>query len=413
MGVISATLVCNICEKKFSLRYQVDSSFMEQVITITFGCSCGNIIKGDNSNSNFNFPGYEIINDFIEGSEAISLSAQLPIVKDIIYQPRETIFMLTPFMSLLSFGNEAIGKHSGHINTFLKEIYPHKDIYPTMFNMVKTNNLDALSKYVKKTIKSDITFDNQIEAFNYFIELLKITFYNCHSIGYKEFFHERYYLPIENYLNAQSSTTLQALRNEIESKWKIKDELYCGTELIIKCIPIFHTLFPCMFLSEIEDYEKEYSNDLYITTTDYDSIKDLYIDCFEFLSRISSLFVGISNMKSNCSKDLFPAPNTNYDMVKYVNLTNGKKKEVISTYPSLNQYYLRTLDNEIRNGIGHNKTHYNAYTQIITYYYNDRRPDAKKEISLIDFSFILYQQILKVFESLFLLNVFEVKSNNG
>jgi hypothetical protein len=86
----------------------------------------------------------------------------------------------------------------------------------------------------------------------------------------------------------------------------------------------------------------------------------------------------------------------------YCNRDNGIKKEIIKKEPVLNDYFLNTLNSQIRNGIGHLKTNFNPKTQIIKYFpYKDpTKKDTFKEIFLIDFAFIIFQQSLKIQNSL-------------
>ena len=89
-------------------------------------------------------------------------------------------------------------------------------------------------------------------------------------------------------------------------------------------------------------------------------------------------------------------------------LDNGKKKEKIELHPFLSAYFLKTIDNQIRNGIGHLKTTYDPIQQLITYYpFKGSNTHVSKTIYLIDFCFIIYQQTLKVLDSLIVLNHFK------
>ena len=111
------------------------------------------------------------------------------------------------------------------------------------------------------------------------------------------------------------------------------------------------------------------------------------------------LFVGLENLKTRGDYNKL---DTKKPLADYCKKTNGKKSEYISTHSWLKDYYLRTLDNKIRNGIDHAKTKYNAYSQIVEYYPNVNKPNEKQEIALVDFTFIILQQAIKLVESLHL-----------
>lgn len=57
-----------------------------------------------------------------------------------------------------------------------------------------------------------------------------------------------------------------------------------------------------------------------------------------------------------------------WNLIKYCELENGIKNKQIIKIQILNDYYLRSLDNQIRNGNNHVKTNYKADEQIITFY---------------------------------------------
>lgn len=98
-----------------------------------------------------------------------------------------------------------------------------------------------------------------------------------------------------------------------------------------------------------------------------------------------------------------------WNLIKYCELENGIKNKQIIKIQILNDYYLRSLDNQIRNGINHVKTNYKADKQIITFYPSVKDPTVSFDLSLIDFCFITLQQSLKVFDSLLILMLFMYK----
>ena len=163
-----------------------------------------------------------------------------------------------------------------------------------------------------------------------------------------------------------------------------------------------HSFLPIILLSYKNVFEKLYGDDLDITTFDFVELKHLFIEQFEYLSRISSLYFGLINLTNNGDFNNFGSINDCNNLSTYCAKDNGIKKEIIKKEPTLNSYFLNTLNSQIRNGIGHLKTKYDPKTQIIRYY-PYKTPDKKddyKEIYLIDFAFLVYQQTLKTHDSL-------------
>jgi len=73
---------------------------------------------------------------------------------------------------------------------------------------------------------------------------------------------------------------------------------------------------------------------------------------------------------------------------------------VIENYPYLKKYYRFLLDSQMRNAIGHVKTEYFMYEQLIKYYpYTDlKRLNKFKEKSLVDFAYHTFLMKLAILD---------------
>src|SRR5205085_1050633 len=92
------------------------------------------------------------------------------------------------------------------------------------------------------------------------------------------------------------------------------------------------------------------------------------IEQFEYLSRISSLLFGLVNLAERNDYNDFGTIKDCNKLSDYFNKDNGIKKDILKKNALLNDYFLGTLDSQIRNGIGHLKTIYDPRIQLIKYY---------------------------------------------
>lgn len=135
---------------------------------------------------------------------------------------------------------------------------------------------------------------------------------------------------------------LQKLRAEIEKYIDLEDEFIKGVKLLENFLENVHSFFPIILLSYKNDFEKEFGEALDITTFDFSELKHLFIEQFEYLSRISSLYFGLINLSENGDFNNFGVITDSSNMASYCSKDNGLKKEIIKKEPSLNAYFLST-----------------------------------------------------------------------
>lgn len=401
---------CHMCHTRYILKCQRDYSMNEGDAPIRIGCkNCGHTIRGKIGISGIIFDEDRFIDDNLLMNEAdcIGISAELPIVKDLFYFKTQ-IFSSGPYMALLpSFTFEQIGTHSIRIkylvNFSTHELVKLKNIY----SVAKRGNADAFNTYAKKEFgMSEGSEVNSIDMYTDVLAILGQVFKIIVSLEYHNIFTQTSILPIINAIKSSSTVKLENLRMEIEENVSLEDEFTKGLDLCFSFLDKLTSFYPVMLLLNMDDFSKEFKDKCYLSTTEYDDVKHLFAENFEFLSRMSVLFVGIDNMKERSDYDAFPMSPLSWNLAKYRDLDNGQKNKILVNFPVLDKYFARTLDNQIRNGINHEKIQYDSVSQIITYNPFIKRPKDSKDIALIDFCFIILQQSIKVYESICVLDAF-------
>ena len=399
---ISGIVICSTCQQKIKLRHQVGTIYP---VKVNIPCDkCGKILKGEvvrDKECAFQFPYENVTMEFDNADQVVSVSTELPILKEKTNQVTST---LTPFLALFPgyFTMQELGNFTAKINEF-DSFYKSKfNSLITLFELFENKNWFYFLNHLKENFDNEI---DEIETFEHCSLMLVSLNENVFDLLRTKFYKKEFDDKIFNELyknNHNKKEKLKELKIEIEKYINVEDEFIKGINLLGQFLENSKSFLPVVLLSSKNDFSKSYGEDLNITTFDFNELKHIFIEQFEFLSRISSIYFGLLNLEKENDFDNFGTITECHNLSFYCNRDNGIKKEIIKKEPILNDYFLNTLNSQIRNGIGHLKTNFNAKNQIIQYfpYKSPAKKDRFKEIYLIDFAFIIFQQSLKIHNSL-------------
>ncbi len=399
---ISGIIICSTCGHKIRLRHQVGYVYPA---VVKIACNqCGKLIKGHvrRADPAFDFPNETVSMQYEETTQTLSISTELPIALKVSNIP--TMTALTPFLGIGTIiGYEKIKEYENKIREFINLYDPYFQRLQTCFELFESRNWEYYLIETKKHFKKELSLDIKnfdecstvlIQVNKYFFKLLETDYYNVN-------FNKK--LQTETIDKVSTKTTeLKNLKTTIETHINLETEFIKGVKLVNKFLSNIKSFFPVISLSYTNNYNKQYLDEVGLTTFEFLDLKEMYIEQFEYLSRISSLYFGLLNLaERNDFNDFGVIPDCNQLSV-YFAKDNGIKKDIIKKHPLLNDYFIDTLNSQIRNGIGHLKTVYEPKTQLIKYYpYKDpARMNTHKEIYLIDFAIQVYEQALKVRDSL-------------
>lgn len=405
---ISGIIICSTCEHKIRLRHQVGYVYPA---VVKIACNqCGKLIKGHVrfSDPAFDFPNEKVSDEYEETTQTVSISTELPIALKV--SNVNGIAALTPFLGIgLIIRIENIKAYENKIREFINFYDPKFSKLQTCFELFESKNWEYYLFETKKNFRDSLSLDLR-------------TFENCATVlneVNKDFFK---YLETDYYQTnfnrkLQSETIdkvvakvaeLKSLKLTIETYINLETEFIKGVKLIDNFLNNIKSFFPVIALSYNNDYTKEYLDDIGLTTFEFLDLKEMYIEHFEYLSRISSLYFGLINLAERNNFSDFGTITDCNQLTAYFAKDNGIKKDIVKKHPVLNDYFIDTLNSQIRNGIGHLKTIYEPKSQLIKYYpYKDpAKMNTHKEIYLIDFAVQVYKQALKVRDSLEILSRF-------
>lgn len=399
---------CNVCHSRYVFKCQCDYIMNNGEMPIRIGCkNCGNLIKGGISRTDIHIDtGQKITStELTEPYPMVGISTELPIYKDCYF----TNNIVNNYL-VLGRHFQSLFRHSKRVSLLVNDMNETINDLNTLQRIYENGNIQVFSQFAEKKFgkPSDEVISSKSEMRVGLIKLLVKTFQVICTGEYYANFTQPYIIELDTGLETMSSVEATDLKNTISSYMDFESELDRSIDLLMNFLDGLQAIYPVMLLLEEGDFNKEYKDELYLSTTDYDDIKNWFAEMFELLSRWSMLLVGLENYAFRNRYDSMPTSETFIDFCKK---TNGQKSAYIRDNSRLSGYYLRTLDNKIRNGIDHVKTTYDTNKQIISYFPNLNKINEKYEIALVDFSFIILQQAMKLLESLYLAEKIILKIN--
>lgn len=317
---------------------------------------------------------------------------------------------LSPFIGMTTIlGTENLGIFQYHLKAFI-EIYDSKfSRLVTISELFSENNWEYFLIETKKHFRPNLSLDlRTFEDCSFVLSQVNKDFFkNIVSDYYETNYNQKLQKnSIEKVLSKE--TELKDLKIKLSSYINLENEFIKGVKLIETFLEYIKSFLPVIVLTYKNEPTKEWKDEMGITTFEFLDLKEMYIEQFEYLSRISSLYFGLINLADRNNFDDFGTIPDCTQLSDYFGKDNGIKKDIVKKLPLLDNYFNDTLNSQIRNGIGHLKTIYEPKTQLIKYFpYKDiARINTYKEIYLIDFAIKVYEQALRVRDSLEILATF-------
>jgi hypothetical protein len=121
----------------------------------------------------------------------------------------------------------------------------------------------------------------------------------------------------------------------------------------------------------------------------FNQLRQLYVDCFETLCRLTVLAVGLEAIIYHKSLDV-PTTKGQMKLWDYEAMSNGNKHTILGKYP-IQDLFVPVIDHKLRNGIGHHLAVYVPTTDEVVYYKQDGETLQENRISYTEFVFKVLQ----------------------
>lgn len=335
---ISGIIICSTCGHKIRLRHQVGYVYPA---VVKIACNqCGKLIKGHvrRANPAFDFPNETVSTEYEETTQTLSISTELPITLKVSNIP--TMAALTPFMGIGTIiGFEKIKEYENKIREFINLYDLHFQRLQTCFELFESRNWEYYLKESKKHFRKELSLDIKTfeECSTVLTQVNKDFFKFLETDYYKANFNHKLQTETIDKVSAKT-VELKNLKTTIETYIKLETEFIKCVKLVDKFLSNIKSFFPVISLSFTNVYNKQYLDEVGLTTFEFLDLKEMYIEQFEYLSRISSLYFGLLNLaERNDFNDFGVIPDCNQLSAYFAKKTEFKKTSLKSIH------YLMTI----------------------------------------------------------------------
>lgn len=123
----------------------------------------------------------------------------------------------------------------------------------------------------------------------------------------------------------------------------------------------------------------------------FDALRQVYIDCFETLCRLTVIVVGVETIIHHASLEI-PTKKGSMTLEDFEAMPNGLKTGIIDKYP-ISDLFSPVIDTKLRNGIGHNSAHYEPKTDEVICYETKDATTVTRTLPYTEFC----DRVLKLF----------------
>ncbi len=102
-----------------------------------------------------------------------------------------------------------------------------------------------------------------------------------------------------------------------------------------------------------------------VTSKDFEHIRHFYLSCFETLSQISVLAIGVETIANHRQLSIPTRKGALSVIPNYAELASANKADHLAKNPPLDRLFARHMATEIRNGIGHHASFYDRTTDEV------------------------------------------------
>ena len=126
----------------------------------------------------------------------------------------------------------------------------------------------------------------------------------------------------------------------------------------------------------------------------FDELKQLYINCFETLCRLTVIAIAIEAIIHHKTLSL-PTKKGHMSLWDYEAMPNGNKPSQLAGYP-IQHLFIPVMDNDLRNGIGHYSAVYDAKADEVVYHKYKGKKLVQVRLPYTEFAF----KVLQIYSAL-------------
>lgn len=394
--VYNCFIKCQVCEKITRVRLQV-GWLPEHPIVVTCG-ECKTSLLGkvkigqEIPGVTFSFENAEEVND--ENADyMVECSGEFPVMKQRAAED-PLVNPITPFMRAMNRmdSDDAYEEFGKSVGTLINTIGNWSQ-YKRIFDLSKDLNNEYLVKEIRKIFdESLMPCKNELEILKAvhmleihgFIEPLRKDVLN--NLGFSEGILKLDMTKTKDLIDFLDRNPGYGLKELQLLSYKVMDEF----------LTVFPSLIPAFsmqyFKNETVDFESEGS-----TTSNFDTVKQFYLDVYEALGNLLIIPVALNNIKyRNDYDNLNPLDSRNTTLSDFIGLTKANRYKYCLDSEMYSDKLNIIVNSKLRNAIGHNDVEYDTASQRITYIPNPKDRTKIEEEYLLQFE----NEALRLFQSL-------------
>lgn len=402
---------CQVCNKITRIRLQV-GWLPEHPIVVTCG-ECGTSLSGrvrigqDEPSLSYSFSNADSV--FEEDADyMVECSGEFPTIKHCLAFHSQEI-LISPFIRAMSNmdSSDVYEEFCKSVGIILQTKYGW-DQYKRILDLSLSGNKKYLIQEIQRLFGQDkMPCRNELEIIRG-VHMIEV---HCFiSSLRKDILND---LTFSSGILKINPRETKKLVDYLESTigYSLVDFQRMGYKLLDDFIAVFPTLVPAYslqyFNDNVIDYELEGSS-----TSNFDTVKQFYLDVYETLGNLLVLPVALNNIKYR--NDFYKMPiidGKEITLDDFIGLTKANRYK----YCLNNELYTKELkiivNSKLRNAIGHNDVQYDTSSQIISYIPNPKKRDVTKKTYLLVFedeAVKLFQGVIVCLEYLYRLREIDI-----
>lgn len=226
--------------------------------------------------------------------------------------------------------------------------------------------------------------------------------------------YEKFTIPLIKYFGLCLRSDKQEQKAYVEylyGQYEIGKVEIDGLHLLVRFLRKFDYFLPVIGISywPKNKIKRPLGHEYLLTTSDIETIRQLYADSYEWICRSLPILVGADNIRNRGSYDKLPTfPKKGQEQMKsladFIHADNGIKIQLVVNIrnPSMARF-VSILDNKLRNAINHYRTRLHPVEQRIEYfpYKGVKKANKSENIFLIDLTERCYWQFQAIHDLLY------------
>ena len=327
---------------------------------------------------------------------------------------------LTPFiLAWSSMGNENYQKFKSNILRYAEYTRSTMSDLISIVELYITGDLEKVREMLNTRFSGQIRTEKISDIVSGFYDQLSIVT----QLLLPPDHYERFTIPLIKYFGLCLRRDEQESKTYIKylySQYKIEKVEIDGLYLLMRFLRKFDYFLPVIGISYWPEnkIKRPLGPEYLLTTSDIETIRQLYADSYEWICRSLPILVGAENIRKRGSYNNFPTflkkgQKQMNSLTDFIDADHGVKIQLVDRRNASIGRFVSILDNKLRNAINHYKTKLHPVEQRIEYfpYKGVKKANKSESIFLIDLTERCYWQFQAIHDLLYTIGALHCYTN--